>query len=165
LSERLALLGHVAGHFGKADELAVVVADRIDHRAHPKAGAILADAPPLALKFALAARGFEHSFRHPGLAVFLGVEHREVLPENILGRIALDSLGPGVPARHPAVRVEHVDCIVDDRLDEQLERLFGYFLAHQRELPSRLRTPANRDSTRNSRRGCTTGVAVPRLIS
>jgi len=37
--------------------------------------------------------------------------------------VALEALRAGVPAHHPARRVEHVDGVVDDGLDEQPEAL------------------------------------------
>jgi hypothetical protein len=41
-----------------------------------------------------------------------------------LGRLeALDALRSGVPAGHIAVGTEHVDGIVDDRLNQQFERI------------------------------------------
>ena len=46
---RLAALGDVAGDLGKADQLAVIVADRIDDHAGPEERAVLADAPALLL--------------------------------------------------------------------------------------------------------------------
>jgi hypothetical protein len=48
-----AALGDVAGDLGEADQLAVLVADRVDHHAGPEAGAVLAHAPALGLELAL----------------------------------------------------------------------------------------------------------------
>ena len=45
---RLALLGHVAGDLGEADQLAVFVLDRVDDDAGPEARAVLAQRQPSA---------------------------------------------------------------------------------------------------------------------
>ena len=46
----LVTLGNVARHLGKADELASVILDRIDHHAGPKSASILAEPPALSLE-------------------------------------------------------------------------------------------------------------------
>ena len=51
---RLPPLGDVARDLGEADQLAVVVADRVDDDAGPEARAVLAHAPALGLELALA---------------------------------------------------------------------------------------------------------------
>ena len=68
---RLALLGHVAGDLGEADQLAVVVTDRVDHDARPEARAVLAAAPALGLVAAGLARRFQRPFRARPLSTVL----------------------------------------------------------------------------------------------
>ena len=46
-------------------------------------------------------------------------EHR--LSDDFVGGVAFEALCPGVPARHVAFRVEHVDGVVSDRLNQQTE--------------------------------------------
>jgi hypothetical protein len=43
--------------------------------------------------------------------------------DDLVGGIALEQLSAGVPGRHTPVRVEQVDGVVLDRVDEQLEAL------------------------------------------
>src|SRR5207248_7938754 len=74
----LALLGHVAGNLGEADQLALLVPYRIDDDARPETRAVLAHAPAFALELALVARGLEHLFGHACLAVLVRVEGREM---------------------------------------------------------------------------------------
>ena len=51
------------------------------------------------------------------------IERREVLPDDLLGRVALDSLRTGVPGCDTAIRIEHEDRVVPDAIDENLELL------------------------------------------
>src|SRR5690242_19744657 len=44
-----------------------------------------------------------------------------MLADDFLGRVTLDPLCTGIPARYEPLRVEHEDRIVDDRLDKQPE--------------------------------------------
>ena len=60
---RLAPLGDVAGDLGEADQLAVLVADRVDDDVGPEAAAVLAHAPALRLEAALAQRRRERRAR------------------------------------------------------------------------------------------------------
>ena len=45
--------------------------------------------------------------------------------DDLLGRVALDALGARVPARDPALGVEHEDGVVPDALDQQAEALLA----------------------------------------
>ena len=60
---RFLALGDIARDLGEADEVAVLVADRIDDHIGPEAGAVLADAPALLLEAALAGGGLKRSLR------------------------------------------------------------------------------------------------------
>ena len=51
----------------------------------------------------------------------LRVEAGEVLADDLLGPVALDPLGPGVPGGDVALRVEHEDGVVGRPVDEQPE--------------------------------------------
>jgi hypothetical protein len=42
-----------------------------------------------------------------------------MLADNLFGRIAFEALRAGVPARHDASRVEHIDRVVGDSLDQE----------------------------------------------
>src|SRR5437763_423954 len=83
-----------------------------------------------------------------------------------LGRgIALDALGTGVPAGYETVRVEQIDGVVEDRLDEEPVRIVGNRFTRQLQIPGQPRcsfiTPriarvarAPKRTTRDRRRGC-----------
>src|SRR5262245_52132864 len=46
-----------------------------------------------------------------------------MLPDDFVGRVALQPRGAGIPAHDAAVEIEHVDGVVDDSIDEKLEPL------------------------------------------
>ena len=115
---RVALLGHVAGDFCEADQLAGAVMNGINDNACPKPRAILSHAPTLSFELSLAARCLEHRLRHFRLAILGGVEERKVLADDFVGSEPLDPFRARVPARDATGQVQHIDCIIDDRLDE-----------------------------------------------
>src|SRR5579872_918547 len=119
-----ALLGHVAGHFGEAKQSAIP-ADRVDQHLRPEQGAILADTPALGGEAAGFRRCLQGTVWDAGGAVLFGVEAGEVLPDDFVGRIALDVLGARIPAHDVAGGVEHEDRIVHDTLDQQLMKIRG----------------------------------------
>ncbi len=58
-------------------------------------------------------------------AIGVGVETREVLAEDLVLAIALETLRAGVPAHHLAAGIEHVDRIIGDALNEHLEPVYA----------------------------------------
>jgi hypothetical protein len=100
---------------------AALVVDGADHDAGPEPRAVLADAPPLLLVAAGREGDLELVRRVVALDVRVGVEDREVPPEDLLLGVALDPLGALVPGDDPAVRVEHEDRVVARARHEQLE--------------------------------------------
>src|SRR6185437_2342727 len=65
------------------------------------------------------------------LAVFVGVKFGEVLAYDLFRLESLDPLGPRVPARYEAIGVEQIDGVIDDRLNQQLERITGQGIVHE----------------------------------
>jgi hypothetical protein len=122
----LALLGNVAGDLGKADKPACGIANRIDDDVGPEAFTALANSPALGLILALHFRGAKCARRQINLAILIGIEHGEVLPDHLLLRITFDARRSGVPICDPAVRIEHVDRVVGDTLNKQLEALLAF---------------------------------------
>ncbi len=120
-----ALLGDVAGHLGEAEQPAGLVVDRIDQDVGPEPLAVLAHALGFAGKLALAERRGQGPGRGAGFAVLGRVEQREMPADDLAGGVALDRFGPGVPVRDRALRVEHVDRVVVDALDQQPEALLA----------------------------------------
>ena len=109
-----------------------IVADRVDDDAGPEARAVLAHAPAFGLEPSLARGGLERAARHARCPVLLGVEAREMLADDLVGAVALDALGAGIPVRDLALRVEHVDRVVGDALHQQAEPLLAFAAAPPR---------------------------------
>ena len=97
-----------------ADKLTVRAANRIDQHVRPHQGTVLANAPPLLFEAAIGGRNVQSSGRQVRGPILFGVELGEVLPDDLVGRIALEALSAGVPARDIPLRVEHIDCVIDD---------------------------------------------------
>jgi hypothetical protein len=55
----------------------------------------------------------------------LRVEAREVLPDDLLGPVALDPFGPRVPGGDVALRVEHEDGVIEDAFHQEPEPLLA----------------------------------------
>lgn len=124
---RGAALGQVAGNLGKPEQPAGRIADRIDHHIGPEAAAVLAQAEPLGLEPADGRGRVQGTRRQSRGAVFLGIEAGEMLADDLGGCIALEPLGAGIPARDRAGRIEHVDRVVGDRIDQDAITLsLGY---------------------------------------
>src|ERR1700712_2996787 len=92
----LASFGDVAGDLGKADQLSLFV-NRVDHDGGEESRAVLANPPALGLESSVLARDGKGNRRHPCLAIFRGIEHSEILADDLGGFIALDAPGAGVP--------------------------------------------------------------------
>src|SRR5579885_3126270 len=59
------------------------------------------------------------------VAVFFGVELREVPADDLLGAVAFDARRAGIPARHDAARVEHDQRIIGDARGQEMEAPFA----------------------------------------
>src|SRR5439155_1452613 len=120
-----------------AEAAALVVQGRDDH-VGPEARAVLAQAPAFILDAALGLGHLQQALRLARGEILRREEAREVLPDDLLGPVALDALGAAVPAHHAALLVEHEDRVVLHRLDQQPElflaaapRLWGMRIAHR----------------------------------
>ena len=127
---RFVLHGDVAHQFGEADQLAVLVADRVHHHAGEKPAAVLAHQPGLALELAMLGRRGKRLFAEPGGALFLGQENIEVPADNLAGAVALDAAGALVPTADAAIGVEHIDGVVAHALEQKSIILFAVAQRH-----------------------------------
>ena len=118
-------LGHVTGDLGEADQLACPVADGAEHYAGPEARAVLAGAPALLLEMAGAGGDLQLASGLARGGLLRGIEAREVLPDDLLRRIAFHALGAGIPAGHSPLGVEQEEGVVLDALDHQAEALLA----------------------------------------
>src|SRR5690606_23308861 len=120
-----AAVAEVAGDLGEPQVVTGSVVHGGDEHAGPEPAAVLADAPALVLEAAVAQRGFKFVLGPAGVDLFLRVEHREVLADDLLGGIALVDLGAEVPADHVALRVQHENGVVAHAFHQHAEALFA----------------------------------------
>jgi hypothetical protein len=111
-------IGEVARDLGIADDVARWGPDSINDDCRPEPGAVLTDSPTLGLEFALSPGGRQCPRRKPGLLVLLGIKPREVLADNFVRKVSLETLRTGVPTGNYAVGVQHVDGEVGYGLDQ-----------------------------------------------
>ena len=78
------------------------------------------------LVLALRERGLERELRLAACAILFGVEAGEMLADDLVGRIALDTLRARIPVGHMPLGVEHVERMVADALDERPEALLAF---------------------------------------
>ena len=86
--------------------------------------AVLAHAPALGFELALAGGRLEGTLGEPAGAILFRIEPRKILSEDLAFHIALEALGARIPTGDDPRRIEHVDGIVGDRVDEELEASF-----------------------------------------
>ena len=115
----------VAGNLGKSQEFALRRFDRVDNDTRPKRGAILADAPAFRLVFAGRCRDRQCLCGHPLGPFIFSIKPRKVMADDLLARIALDPFRACVPVHHMTLRIQHVDRVIGNALDQQPEAAFG----------------------------------------
>src|SRR4051812_791046 len=135
---RVAQLGDVPGHLRKSNQPAFHVAQRGDGDVRPEPLAVLADPPSLLAVAPLANGDLELALRLAGGFVLFRVEDREVLSDDLLGLISLDSLRTRVPGRNRPVLAEHEDRVVVDAVDEFLEPIVVVARTRGRSVAARL---------------------------
>ena len=115
---RFVTLRDVTRDFCEADQL-VALPDGIDHDAGPEAPTVLAQAPAFCLVLSVLAGSRQALRRQSCFHVFRQIKPRKVQADDLLRRIPLDPLAARVPAADMAFRIQHVDGVVGDTLDEQ----------------------------------------------
>ncbi len=114
-------LGDVAGDVDEADDLAVIVANRLQHGLRPEAAAVATDAPALALEAAAGEGRFKRTLGEAPAAILLVVEKGEAPADDLVGWVAGDPLGAGIPGGHLAAPIQQENGVVGDRVQEHLE--------------------------------------------
>ena len=115
-------IGHVAGDLREAVEPTVVV-EGVDRSISPEAGPVLAKPPPLVIGASLAFGLAQDAFRPPSFDVLRRIEHRDVLTDHFVRLVSLDALGALVPGQDIAVGTDEEDRVVEDRVDQEADRL------------------------------------------
>ena len=90
---RLSALGEIARDLREPDQRAVGVAQRGDDDVGPEPRAVLADAPAFVLEPSFARRDLQLALALARRDVLRRIEHREVLADDLVGRVALDARG------------------------------------------------------------------------
>ncbi len=108
----------VVDQLGEAEQLALAVADGVDHHLRPEALAVAAHPPALGLEAALGIRLAQRLLRNAGVAVLAGVKAGVVAAED-LARVVAEQARAGAPAGDTASAVQGVDRVVVDRFVEQ----------------------------------------------
>src|SRR5207302_907884 len=103
----------------------LLVADWVEYRVHPKTAAVLPNAPTLRLVTAFTGGGFEGAQMFFSTPVLVGVEDGKILPDDFMGAVAFDALGPGIPRPNMALGIQHVDSVVRHGLDEHIQLSLG----------------------------------------
>ncbi len=121
----LSPFGKVLGDLCVAYEVALSVPDHVDHHVRPEACAVLAHAPALVFEPTSVASCPERRCRQIECLVLIGVEPREMLSDDLVFPVAFEPLRPAVPARHSAFRIQQVDRVVANPLDQEPVTAFG----------------------------------------
>src|SRR5258708_36834801 len=107
----------MACDLGKAEQLVVIVTNRVDDDAGPKECAVLADAPAFFFVAAVLQCEPQGARRPAGRLICGRIETRKVLADDFSWRVALDALPPGVPVADDPVGVQHVKPLVGAAVD------------------------------------------------
>jgi hypothetical protein len=144
-------VGQVAGDFRIADQPARRVADRVDDCMGPETRAVLAHPPAFGFEPARVGGGLEDAGGQTRLAVFGQEEGCVGAADNLVRLIALEAARAGIPGRDRAVGIDHVDGVIDHRVDQHLEALFlwirgaiGHGIPAERGLAARAENPSAR---------------------
>src|SRR5262249_11138239 len=114
----LSPFGQVARHLREADELTALVMKRGDDHVGPELRAVLANSNAFVLEASFPRGHFELLVDLALSDVLFGVEGRQVSPDDLVRRVPLDALGAHVPRGDMTARVEQVDRVVLDALDQ-----------------------------------------------
>src|SRR5258708_33602584 len=98
-------LRQVACDLGKADQYSGFVVDRVDDHVCPKLAAVLTDTPAFCLVSSRGTRRFDAALRDTRSFVRSPIKAREVMADDLLGRVSLDPLRPAVPIGIGAVGI------------------------------------------------------------
>ncbi|MNV80934.1 hypothetical protein D3C71_1745660 [compost metagenome] len=104
----------------------MLVANDIKCRQRPELRAVLAHPPALILGHALLERLLQETLGPPFGAVLSGEKQREMPTDHLIGAVALDPLSTCIPRDHPTRRVQHVDRVVHDRLNQLFIAIGGH---------------------------------------
>src|SRR5581483_6109729 len=111
-------LGEVSRDLDETDQPACAVPDRINDDISPEFRTVLSDVPTLIFELTLAFGHIQRTTGQARLAVLFGVKSREMLADDFGFVITLKQPGPRIPACDDALRIEHIDGVIGDRIDQ-----------------------------------------------
>ena len=91
----------------------------------PELTAVPAPTPGISLVSPITMGSFEVSLRLTAAEFFLGVEFAKMMAKDLRGRVLLDPLRASVPAGDVTARIEHVNGIIGNALDQQAIAAFA----------------------------------------
>src|SRR5262249_42072947 len=100
-------LRDIARDLGEAFELSRLAADWPHGDGGPEAAAVLPHTPALRFVVTLARCRLQHARRQSGSAILASVEFRDVMADDLVGLVALQSLAAAVPVGDDAIGIEH----------------------------------------------------------
>src|SRR5471032_2601989 len=105
-------LGDIPRHLGETAQQARFIVNGCNDDVSPEAGSVFADTPPFLFEATLGTRNLELESWLSGTVVDIGIEDAEILPDDLVRRIALDGLRPRVPGRDVPLGVEEEDRVI-----------------------------------------------------
>lgn len=119
------MLGDVMSHDREPGGFTELVVDGAVRRAHEKLRAVFSDPPAFHRDTAALHGRFDRVSVHATLHIFRRKEDGDVLPENLVGCVAIESLSSDVPTRYPSFGIEPEDGVVADPVDQESELFFA----------------------------------------
>src|SRR5438093_1339293 len=107
-------VGYVSRNFGKTVRLSFFVLQGGYYNARPEARTVFPDAPAFVFEAAFLRRHPELVLGLFRLLLALGVEDGEMLSQDLIGGVTLETLRARVPRDHVPFRVEQKDGVVAD---------------------------------------------------
>ena len=118
-----ASLRKIAGDLGEPYELTLGISHGRDDDVCPEQGPVLLDTPTLVFEYPCLGRYLEFVLRHSACQRLRRVEPRKMLPDDLVGSISLEPLGPCIPRQNVTAGIQHENRIFPDALNEELETL------------------------------------------
>ena len=87
-------------------------------------GAVLTHSPAFVFKLTFVERSLEGLGGNAGGPVLFRIEGRNMLADDLMRQLACETLCARVPATYISFRIKHVNRVITDAGDEQLEALF-----------------------------------------
>src|ERR1019366_2561986 len=136
-----AALGDIAGHLGKADQMPMFVFQGFYNQVGPEPASVLAPPPGVRFEAPFALGNFEIALGLTAPDFFFRIEFAKVAAKNFTGRELLEPLRTGVPGGDVTGKIEHIDGVIGDAVDERTVVVLA--VAHRLSGARALRKVAN----------------------